>query len=121
MNMRHRTMHRHTAARSPARLISLVLLSLSGPVWANIGIKPAFVEVTMDKGRPAGSFFVANLGEKEERFRINAVHFTYSETGVLRRSQKGDHSLAPWIFFNPRELTLPPKTSREPPVAVVAR
>lgn len=88
---------------------------------ASIGIKPAFVEVNMDEGRPSGAFLISNLGDKEERFRVNAVHFTYSEKGSLDVSPTGQHSLAPYIRFNPRELTLAPKTQRAVRFAVVSK
>ena len=104
-----------------AGLSLAVLFLLPGALQANLGIKPAFVEVNMDQGRPAGAFLIANLGDKEERFRIKAVHFLYTEQGVLKRSPTGDYSLAPWTYFNPRELTLAPKTQRAVRFAVVPR
>lgn len=112
------------ATRMPTRMSAgtLIVICLSaGMLQADIGIKPAFVEVNLDEGRPAGTFLISNLGDKEERFRINAVHFTYTEKGSLLRSPRGEHSLAPWIRFNPRELTLAPKTQRAVRFAVVPR
>lgn len=91
----------------------------TGTLRANIGVKPAFVEVQMDKGRPSGAFLISNLGNKEERFRVNAVHFTYSEKGTLEVSPNGQFSLAPYIRFNPRELTIAPKTQRAVRFAIV--
>jgi hypothetical protein len=94
---------------------------LPGMVRADIGIKPAFVEVNMDEGRPAGTFLVSNLGDKEERFRVNALYFNYTEEGGLTRSQNGIYSLAAWIRFNPRELTLAPGTQRAVRFAIIPR
>ncbi len=111
----------HNYNPGPKRATLLGLLLLGGTLRANIGIKPAFVEVNLDEGRPAGTFLISNLGDTEERFRINAVHFTYTEKGGLQRCLKGDHSLAQWIRFNPRELTLAPKTQRAVRFAVVPR
>lgn len=88
---------------------------------ADIAIKPAFVEVNMEEGRPSGTFLVSNLGDKEERFRVNALYFNYTEEGGLKRSQAGDYSLAAWIRFNPRELTLAPGTQRAVRFAIVPR
>ncbi|MBP7049502.1 MAG: hypothetical protein KBE65_00640 [Phycisphaerae bacterium] len=102
-----------------ATLLGVCLLA--GTLRANIGIKPAYVEVNLDEGRPAGTFLISNLGNTEERFRINAVHFVYTEKGGLRRCLKGDYSLAPYIRFNPRELTLPPNTQRAVRFAVVTK
>ncbi|MEN6423746.1 MAG: hypothetical protein ABFE13_00170 [Phycisphaerales bacterium] len=97
------------------------LCLLAGTLRADIGIKPAFVEVNLDAGRPSGVFFVSNLGDTEERFRVNAVHFTYTEKGALQASPTGQYSLAPYIRFNPRELTLAPKTQRAVRFAIVPK
>jgi hypothetical protein len=102
-------------------IFSFVLFFLAPTLLASIRIQPAYVEVQMDRGRPAGRFLISNVGEQEERYRINAVHFTYSEQGGLRQSKTGDHSLAQWIRFNPREITLPPKTQRAVRFAIVPR
>ena len=109
---------------SIARVKAGVLIGIclfAGTAHASIAINPAFVEVNMDAGRPAGTFLISNVGETEERFRVNAIHFTYSEQGVLQQSPTGDFSLAPWIHFNPRELTLAPKTQRAVRFAIVPR
>jgi hypothetical protein len=88
---------------------------------ADIAIKPAFVEVNMEEGRPSGTFLVSNLGDKEERFRVNALYFNYTEEGGLKKTQTGDYSLASWIRFNPRELTLAPGTQRAVRFAILPR
>jgi hypothetical protein len=102
-------------------VIGLAACLLVAPLRANVGISPAYVEVRLDQGRPAGRFLVSNLGDKTERFRINAVHFTYTPTGGINQSSTGKHSLAPWIHFNPRELTIAPKTKRAVRFAIVPR
>jgi len=80
--------------------------------WAGLSISPAYVEVALDKGRPAGQFIISNLGEEEERYRIRAVHFTFLKDGGVRRIEPDKNSLAPWIKFNPTEFTLGPNTKR---------
>ena len=77
-----------------------------------LSIAPAYVEVSLDKGRPAGQFMIANLGEEEERYRIRAIHFTFMKDGSVRRMEPDERSLAPWIKFNPTEFTLGPKSRR---------
>ena len=77
-----------------------------------LSIAPAYVEVSLDKGRPAGQFMIANLGEEEERYRIRAIHFTFSKDGAVRYIEPDEHSLAPWIKFNPTEFVLGPKSRR---------
>ena len=36
---------------------------LAPALQANVSIKPAYVEVNMDEGRPAGVFYISNLGD----------------------------------------------------------
>ena len=92
--------------------VVLALLLCHACAWAGLQVKPGYVEVTLDKGRPAGSFLITNIGTTPERLRINAFHFNYTEQGGITQSPTGEHSLAQWLHFNPRELSLAPKTSR---------
>lgn len=108
--------------RSRIRWLAMAWLVL--PAWAafaQVGIQPAYVEVDLRAGRPAGRFIISNLGEAVERFRVNAIHFTYDPGGALKQSRDGNHSMAPWIIFNPKELVLPPKSKRAVRFAVVPR
>ncbi len=103
-------------------LIAALLLSVGAArLWAGISVSPAFVEVTLDKGRPAGRFEIANLGDVAERYRVKALHFRFSKDGGLLRLESDDRSLAPWIKFNPAELTVEPKTSRVVRFVIVPR
>ncbi len=77
-----------------------------------VGITPAFVDVRLDKGRPAGKFIVSNVGKTEERYRVRMIHFEFLENGGLRQIAPDANSLAPWVKFNPKELVLPPKSKR---------
>lgn len=94
---------------------------LTTAVHADVAIKPAFVEVNLDEGRPSGTFLISNLGNREERFRVNALHFNYTEEGGLKKTPTGNYSLAPLIRFNPRELTLAPGTQRAVRFAIILR
>lgn len=89
-----------------------VLVTFPVKSRAGLSISPGFVEVNFDKGRPAGQFIISNLGEEEERYRINAVHFTFLKDGGVRRIEPDKNSLAPWVKFNPKEFTLGPLKQR---------
>jgi hypothetical protein len=75
-------------------------------------VSPAYVEVRLDQGRPAGQFTIANIGDEEERYRIGAMHFIFTRDGALQTVKPDERSLVPWIKFNPPEFTLAPKTQR---------
>jgi len=99
----------------------LILALAAGAAWGGIAVSPAYVEVTLDKGRPSGRFEITNTGDKLERFRIRALHFRFSPTGGLLRLEPDKHSLAPWLKFNPAELTLPPSTRRVVRFVIIPR
>lgn len=103
--------------------IALILLAAATPavaffgpgataLRADLSIAPAFVEVTLDKGRPTGQFEIANLGDKEERYRVKALFFNFSADGRLQRLEPDEHSLSSSIKFNPTEVLVAPKASR---------
>ena len=77
-----------------------------------VGIKPAFVEVDLDRGRPAGKFIISNPGDTKERYRVKVIHFQFMPDGGLRQIAPDEMSLAKYIKFNPKELALRPKTRR---------
>jgi len=101
--------------------VAAILCAGSGVLRANIAVKPSFVEVDLQGKRPTGVFYVSNLSDKEARFRVNAVHFNYTEDGGLQMAPTGENSIASWIRFNPRELTLAPKSQRAVRFAIVPR
>jgi len=108
--------------RSAGLVLACVLLGVcAARAWAGISVQPAFVEVSLDRGRPAGRFDIANLGETEERYRIRALHFNFSKEGGLLRLEPDERSLVPWIKFNPSELSIAPKTSRAVRFAIIPR
>jgi hypothetical protein len=93
------------------KVFIFVLASVSASL-AGISISPAYIETSLDNNRPAGQFIVTNLGENEERFRIQATYFSFSREGVLQRIPPDEHSLTGWIKFNPTEFNVPAKSKR---------
>lgn len=88
---------------------------------AGVSIAPAFVELSLDKKRPAGKFIIRNVGEKTERYRIMASHFEFGPNGGLNKIDPDENSLVPWIKFNPKEFSLPPKSRRAVRFVIVPR
>ncbi len=89
--------------------VGLLVCALAGSARAALSISPAFVDVSLDRGRPTGRFEITNLGKEAERFRINTMHFVFSKDGGLKQLPPDEHSLAQWIRFNPKEFDLGPK------------
>jgi hypothetical protein len=88
---------------------------------AKITISPAFAEMRLDKGRATGEFSISNDGDAEERFRINTQHFIFTRDGSIQKVPPDEHSMAPWIIFNPKEFTVPPKSRQAVRWAVLPR
>lgn len=104
-----------------ALVVALVPAVLSAPLAGAVGVSPAFVDVRLDKGRPAGKFIITNPGKSEERYRVKMIHFEFLENGALRRIPPNSKSLAPWMRFNPKEVVIPPKSKRAVRFVVVPR
>ncbi len=105
----------------PLPALFLAVWCITGVVQAGIAVKPANMVISLENGRPAGRFVIANNGDVEERFRISATHFSYSEHGAMQVVQPDGRSLAPWVKFNPKEFTLPANSKRAVRFVVVPR
>lgn len=98
-----------------ATLLALLygfLLLVPSVSQANLGARPAYLFVDLDDRNPSGTFTVSNLGDTKQTYRARAVHFELKENGSIYPVKPDEYSLAEWIKFNPKEFTLPPKTSR---------
>jgi len=85
---------------------------LPADAYAALVIEPALIQLEMSQNRSSGAFVIKNTGEKEERYRAKAVHFTLTPEGGLKEVAPDEHSLAGWVKFNPKEFVLPPQSSR---------
>ncbi|HUT58159.1 MAG TPA: hypothetical protein VNA25_09960 [Phycisphaerae bacterium] len=102
-------------------LAALVLVLMVGVLRGAVGITPAFVEVKLDKGRPAGKFVISNPGDVAERYRVRAIHFVFSTGGAVTEIEPDENSLAKWIMFNPKEVSLPPKSKQTVRFVIIPR
>ena len=103
------------------RTIFLFILFAQTFAYAGIAVEPAYISLNFDKGRASGRFVITNTGDTEERYRVIASHFTFSEEGALALAEPDEHSMAEWIKFNPKEFTLPPKSKRAVRYVVLPR
>ena len=86
---------------------------------ASLSVSPSYIELEIGKGRPSQALTVTNVTNEEVRYRIQVVHFGFSENGSVEMVPTDAHSLAPWIKCNPREFTLAPKAVRAIRLTVV--
>lgn len=104
-----------TLRGSPALFAALIIIAHA--VWplcahADLAAQPGYVFVNLNKGNPSGRFIVSNTGKEKQTYRARAIHFALTKEGSIRPVKPDDYSLAEWIKFNPKEFTLPPKSSR---------
>ncbi len=113
---------RHYAIKGAVLLISvLVSFSYLSTSSASLRAQPAYLYVDLDKHNPSGTFTVTNLGNEAQTYRASATHFVLTESGSIVVIKPDDYSLAKWIKFNPKEFTLPPKSSRQIRFTIIAK
>ena len=105
----------------PALLLCLVMFFCIRSPYASLSISPALLELSLDRGRPSGHFLITNTGDESVRYRIMASHFTFEDNGNFKMIEPDENSLAEWIKFNPKELSLPPKSRQQVRFVVVPR
>ncbi len=108
------------------RFVRYCVAVLSMLVWmaqaqASLSVKPAFLHIDLTKRNPSGVFTIANLSDQEQTYRARAMHFMVTETGTLLPAEEDEFSLAKWIKFNPKEFTLPAKSSRKVRFSIINR
>lgn len=102
-------------------ILAFLVFFAQATAFAGIAVEPAYVSLDFAKGRASGRFIITNTGDKEERYRVIASYFTFSENGQLALAEPDKHSMAAWIKFNPKEFTLPPKSKRAVRYVVLPR
>jgi hypothetical protein len=100
-------------------LVCASLLLSAAPGKASISVSPSYVLLEAGKGRPSQPISVTNLADKEVRYRIKVVHFSFTETGNVEVVPADAHSLESWIKCNPREFSLAAKSTRAIRLTVV--
>lgn len=93
-------------------LAFLFVFSYSPYSRAAVAIAPAYIETSFAQGKATGQFLITNTGDKEERYRIMATHFSFDANGSLDTIPADENSLVSMIKFNPKEFSLPPKSKK---------
>lgn len=101
-------------------LTTLLIFPYSPYSWAAVAIAPAYIETIFSQGKATGQFLITNTGDKEERYRIKATHFTFDANGSLDTIPADANSIASLIKFNPKEFSLPPKSKKTIRFVIIA-
>ena len=97
--------------RSFAFIIS-VFSFLSTPSLAQIGFTPLVHILEAERGQAKGLITVKNTSNARFRARVYALPFTYTRDKGFQTLDASPNDLAPYLQFAPRELIVPPNTSR---------
>ena len=100
-----------------AAIISITIPSVASAV---VSIEPAIIEHDLNS-RPSGTITLSNVGDTEERYRLRSMHILMTEDGTPIEVPPHERSLADWIKFNPKELTIAPGTSRSVRYSIIPR
>jgi hypothetical protein len=83
----------------------------SGIAQAQIQISPMVVEESANRGQVQGIINITNSGSTPIRARLYSEFFIYSNDG-FKTIPTSANDLSPYLQFSPRELVLPPETTR---------
>ncbi len=110
-------------------IVNLSLACMSGwalstllflpPARSQVSIAPLIIETKTERGQAQGLFNVANSSNEPFRARLYAEPFTYNRDAGFETVQPNPNDLTPYLEFSPRELVVPPGTSRR--VRMIAR
>ncbi len=80
---------------------------------AQVRVSPLVIETEAKRGQADTMISITNTTEKVSRIRIYAEPFTYGrDTGLKSLPANSPNSLAPYLQFSPRELTIQPGKTR---------
>lgn len=100
-------------------ILCFILVSLNTD--ASLSISPANLHIDLSKNNPSGTFTVSNLSNVPQTYRARSMHFEISSTGSIVPIKPDQFSLAESIKFNPKEFTLPPKSTRKIRFTIISR
>lgn len=105
---------RLSSSRLGMLLGSLALTAIAPvlPAQSQIGLSPLIIEVEAQRGQAEGVINITNSTNEEFRARVYVEPFTYSREGGFETLTTDANDLTPYLQFSPRELVVPPNTTR---------
>ncbi len=79
---------------------------------AQLSVNPLVVFSEASRGRSQGFITLINTSNQEFRARVYALPFTYDRDSGFQVIEKSENDLTPYLLYGPRELIMPPKTTR---------
>ncbi len=79
---------------------------------AQVGLTPLVLELQAERGQAQAVISIDNVSDQTFRARVYPQPFTYHPEQGFQTLTASPNDLAPYLQFSPRELAVPPKTSR---------
>lgn len=92
--------------------VALIPLLVALPAQAQVGLSPLVIELQSERGQAEGVINVINNTNEEFRARIYVEPFTYTREDGFETLESDPDDLTPYLQFSPRELAVPPNTTR---------
>ena len=87
-------------------------IALASPAQAQVGLSPLIIEIEAERGQAEGVINVTNNTDEEFRARVYVEPFTYTREDGFETLPSDPNDLTPYLQFSPRELVVPPNTTR---------
>lgn len=100
-----------TALRLSSWALSATLL-WAGASQAQVSLSPLKIEVKTNRGQAQGVINITNTTNETFRARVYAESFTYNRDKGFESLPASPSDLRPYLQFSPRELVVPPGTTR---------
>jgi P pilus assembly chaperone PapD len=101
----------HSSLSLAASLLSAVFL-WAGATQAQVSLSPMIVEIQSIRGQAKGVINITNTSDETFRARVYAESFTYDKEKGFQTIPSNPNDLRPYLQFSPRELVIPPGTTR---------
>jgi len=101
-----------TLAIGALGLTSMGLTLTPGPARSQVGVTPLSIQAYAERGVARSTITVRNTTDQPNRVRVYTEPFTYDRDHGFMTLQESEEDLSPYLRFSPRELTIPPATSR---------
>lgn len=118
MNLRSKSSIARAAFALGGCVLSASIL-FAGAGRTQVKLAPLVVETQAANGQSQGSLEVTNTTNEVFRARVYAEPFTYDRDKGFQSIPTNPNDLTPYLQFSPRELTVPPGTTRR--VRLIAR
>lgn len=94
------------------RLSLLLMIFVSLPVWAQVGISPRTLDVILEEDGRSHSFRLFNLSDQPYNVSASVTNWTMDENNQVQLIDATESSLDQWMIVNPLKFEIAPGESQ---------